>query len=332
MFFEASKIIFEKNLDDKNFILAQLFVPDIDIKTQWVQNGLPVAGNNGASNDLDKLSHPYDSYIDYDQTMYIADYGNHRIMKWKPGTTSGQIVAGGNGSGSGLKQLSNPTNVLVDKENNALIICDRTNKRVLRWPCENDGNVEILILNIDCYGLAMDNNRHLYVSDRSKHEVRRRSLKDGTEIVVAGGNGKGHRLDQLDGPTFIFVDREHSVYVSDSENHRVVKWTASAREGVVVAGGQGRGSRLTQFFNPGGVVVDQSGAVYVADYKNDRIVRWIKDATTGAIIVGGNGVGSTGNKFNGPWGLTFDRQNSIYVVDYWNHRVQKFLCAGESRP
>lgn len=314
----------------KNFILAQLFVPDVDINTKWVQNGLSVVGNKGASIDLDKVSFPHGLYVDYDQTIYIADYGNHRIMEWKKNDSSGEIVAGGNGAGNGMNQLYNPINVLVDKENDSLIIADRTNRRVLRCPCKNKRNMEILISDIDCYGLAMDNKGHLYVSDQSKHEVRRRTLVNGTEIVVAGGNGRGSRLNQLIGPTFIFVDRDYSVYVSDSENNRVVKWKIDATEGVVVAGGQGRGGGLTQLFNPGGVVVDQSGTVYVADYKSDRIMRWPKDATQGTVIVGGNGMGTAANKFNGPWGLAIDRENNIYVADYWNHRIQKFLSSTDN--
>ena len=58
--------------------------------------------------------------------------------------------------------------------------------------------------------------------------------------VVAGGNGKGNRLDQLSNPANVFVDRDHSVYVSDWGNHRVMKWMEGRKEGIVVAGGQGR--------------------------------------------------------------------------------------------
>ncbi|CAF3126294.1 unnamed protein product [Rotaria sp. Silwood2] len=64
--------------------------------------------------------------------------------------------------------------------------------------------------------------------------------------VVAGGNGRGNRLDQLDHPRYVFVDRDHSVYVSYCSNHRVIKWMESAEQGLVVAGGQGEGNNLTQ--------------------------------------------------------------------------------------
>ncbi|CAF2139367.1 unnamed protein product, partial [Rotaria magnacalcarata] len=97
---------------------------------------------------------------------------------------------------------------------------------------------EILIANIQCFGLAMDEQRYLYVSDVVKHEVRRYQLGEENGTLVAGGNGEGDELNQLNWPTYLFVDRDHSVYVSDYSNNRVMKWVDGAKEGIVVAGGQ----------------------------------------------------------------------------------------------
>ncbi|CAF4622222.1 unnamed protein product, partial [Rotaria socialis] len=101
------------------------------------------------------------------QTVVITDYWNHRIMQWKNGdTTNGQVVAGGKGAGNGSHQLYAPTDVLIDKETDSLIICDQGNRRVVRWSRRSGTTQgEILIDNIDCFGLAMDEQRYLYVSD-----------------------------------------------------------------------------------------------------------------------------------------------------------------------
>ncbi|CAF4349835.1 unnamed protein product, partial [Rotaria sp. Silwood2] len=261
---------------------------------------------------------------DDDQTVYVADQSNHRIVEWKWGATSGQVVAGGNGQGSGAHQLYNPEDVIVDKERDSLIICDRLNRRVVRWPRRNGTSGETIISNIDCWGLTMDENGSLYVTDFGKHEVRRYRRGESQGTVVAGGNGSGNRLDQLSSPYYVFVDRDHSVYVSDEGNHRVMKWVEGAKQGIVVAGGQGQGNGLTQLYSPRGVVVDQLGTVYVADGGNARIMRWPKGATQGSVIVGGNGQGEQSNQLNGPIGLSFDRHDNLYVVEYGNHRVQKF--------
>jgi sugar lactone lactonase YvrE len=263
-------------------------------------------------------------YVDDDQTIYIADQSNHRIVEWKWGATSGQVVAGGNGQGSGANQLSNPYDVIVDKEKDSLIICDGSNRRVVRWPRRNGTSGETIISNIDCVGLTMDENGSLYVVDDGKDEVRRYRRGESQGTVVAGGNGSGNRLDQLSDPRYVFVDRDHSVYVSDLTNHRVMKWVEGAKQGIVVAGGQGQGNGLTQLSYPQGVVVDQLGTVYVADRGNDRIMRWPKGATQGSVIVGGNGGGGQSNQLNVSVGLSFDRHGNLYVVDCGNHRVQKF--------
>ncbi|CAF5121339.1 unnamed protein product, partial [Rotaria sp. Silwood1] len=222
------------------------------------------------------------------QTIYVADTSNHRIVEWKRGATSGQVVAGGNGQGSGDHQLDNPHDVIIDKERDSLIICDYSNRRVVRWPRRNGTSGETIISNIYCLGLTMDENGSLYVTDYEKNEVRRYRRGESQGTVVAGGNGSGNRLDQLYTPTYVFIDRNHSVYVSDRDNHRVMKWMEGAKQGIVVAGGQGEGNDLTQLLYPQGVVVDQLGTVYVADPGNDRIMRWPQGATQGSVIVGGN--------------------------------------------
>ncbi|CAF5078198.1 unnamed protein product, partial [Rotaria sp. Silwood1] len=151
----------------------------------------------------------------------------------------------------------------------------------------------------------MDDNGFLYIVDAGEHEVRRYKIGDTKGTVVAGGNGQGNRLDQLDYPRYVFVDRDHSVYVSEYENHRVMKLEEGAKQDIVVAGGQGQS--LTQLNKPEGVVVDRLGTVYVTDYGNHRIMRWPKGATQGSVIIGGNGYGAQSDQLNGPVGLSFDR-------------------------
>jgi sugar lactone lactonase YvrE len=263
--------------------------------------------------------------------MYIADHSNHRIVQWNSRATSGQVVAGGNGQGIRDDQLTYPTDVVVDKDSDSLIICDGGNRRVVRWPRQNGIHGQIIISDIDCYGLAMDNNGYLYVSDSAKHEVRRWRIGATSGTVVAGGNGQGSRLSQLSAPTYIFVDQDHSVYVSDQGNHRVVKWVKGAKEGIIVAGGQNRGNSLKRLNYPRGVVVDQLGTVYVADYYNHRVMRWPKGANQGSVIAGGKGQGIGTDQLNGPWDVSFDRHGNLYVVDYNNDRVQKFNIDSSTR-
>jgi hypothetical protein len=204
-------------------ILEELFLPNINTSTTWIQNGITVAGGQGGGHRLNQLHYPLGIYIDDDQTIYVADQYNHRIVKWRNGATSGQVVAGGNGQGCLSNQLNCPRNMIVNKKNGFLIISDQDNHRVVRWSLRNGTDGETIILNINCEGLAMDNYGYIYVSDIKKHEVRRWKIGNADGTLVAGGNGPGSRLDQLNQTYHIFIDEDHSVYVSDHGNHRVMK-------------------------------------------------------------------------------------------------------------
>ena len=43
-------------------------------------------------------------------------------------------------------------------------------------------------------------------------------------VTVAGGNGQGSALNQLDGPNGLYVDEYAAVYVAEYWNPRLVKW------------------------------------------------------------------------------------------------------------
>ncbi|CAF2159031.1 unnamed protein product, partial [Rotaria magnacalcarata] len=290
----------------------------INVNSIWKKNGVTVAGGNGAGGGMNQLNAPHSLFIDNDQTLYIADFANHRVVEWKVGVGWGGIAAVGNG------QLNFPHEVIVDKARDSVFIADVGNKRLVRWSLRNPNNWETIISGVACSGLTMDVQGFLYVSDLERHEVRRWQVGEAQGIVVAGGNGAGNRLDQLNVPRKVFVDRDQSVYVSEGHNDRVMRWVRGAKEGIVVAGGRGRGNLLSQLHHPDGVIVDQSGTVYVADRFNHRIMRWPKGVTQGEILVGESGGGSLPSQLIEPIGLSFDRHGNLYVADSGNHRVQKF--------
>ncbi|CAF4499651.1 unnamed protein product [Rotaria socialis] len=274
-------------------------ISKIAVNVRWSSSGVTVAGGNGKGNATNQLIGPSSFCVEDDQTVIITDTYNHRIVQWEKGDTDGKVVAGGNGSGKRLNQLYYPTDVLIDKATDSLIICDWMNERVVRWPCHSSiTQGDVIIDQIDCYGLAMDDQKYLYVSNTEKNEVRLYQSGDRNGTLVAGGN--------------------------DNNNHRVMKWTKYATESIVIAGGQGGGSSLTQLYHPGILFVDNLRTVYVAGSKNQRVMRWPQGATQGSVIVGGNGEGAEADQFSTPIGVSFDQYGNLYVADEWNHRVQRF--------
>ncbi|CAF1033376.1 unnamed protein product [Adineta steineri] len=285
---------------------------------KWKQNASTVAGGNGEGQQLNQLYAPVGISIDKNKNIFIADRLNHRIVQWKYNAKEGQIIVGGNGQGHQMDQLNEPTDVIVDQQDYSIIIADQGNTRVIQWLNQTQ---QILIHNIVCYGLTMDKHGFLYVSDWEKNEVRRWKMGEYNNegIVVAGGNGQGDQLNQLNNPTFIFVDEEQSVYVSDHINDRVMKWRKDAKTGVIVDGGN-----VNQLFYPQGVIVDDLDQIYVAYSGNDRVMRWREGKEEGETVVGGNGQGHQSNQMFSPCDLSFDDEGNLYVADEWNHRIQKF--------
>ncbi|CAF4032218.1 unnamed protein product, partial [Adineta steineri] len=290
---------------------------------KWKQDGITVAGGNGEGQELNQANYPPQTFIDKKKNIFIVDRDNHRIIEWKYNAKEGQIIAGENGHGDRIDQLYDPTDVIVDQQDHSIIIADSGNERVIQWMNQNQ---QILIKNIHCYGLTMDKNRFLYVSDWLKNVVRRWKVGEYNNegIIVAGGNGKGNQLNQLSYPRFIFLDEDQSVYVSDEDYNRVMKWRKDAKEGTIVAGGNGLGGNLNQLASPRGVIVDNLGQIYVADCWNHRVMRWCDGKEEGEIVVGGNGDGNQSNELNRPMGLSFDDEGNLYVADWENHRIQKF--------
>lgn len=97
--------------------------------------GIIVAGGNGCGTAENQLYIPTGVYVDETDknTLYIADYYNHRVQKWVHGATKGVTVAGGNGMGRNLNQLNLPSSVLLDPITKAIYIIDSHNSRIVRW-------------------------------------------------------------------------------------------------------------------------------------------------------------------------------------------------------
>lgn len=178
----------------------------------WSMKGRTVAGGFGRGSALNQLNYPSGFDIDENGTLFIADINNHRIMRWKRDDRQGKLIAGEKGRGNQTDQLDQPIAVLIDRMGASLIISERGNRRLMRWYLakhKQNGGGEVIMTNIDSLGMAMDNEGSIYVSDYERHEVRRYDRGDANEgIVVAGGNGQGDNLNQLNHPRHIFVDRD----------------------------------------------------------------------------------------------------------------------------
>ncbi|CAF0839862.1 unnamed protein product [Adineta steineri] len=140
-----------------------------------------VAGGNGQGNQLNQLKNPTFLFVDENQSVYVSDYHNNRVMKWRKDAKAGTIVAGGNGHGRNLNQLSCPQGLIVD-DFGRIYVADFYNHRVMRWS-EGKEEGEIIVggngegnqsnqLNLP-RDLSFDDEGNLYVTDYFNHRIQK---------------------------------------------------------------------------------------------------------------------------------------------------------------
>ncbi len=98
--------------------------------------GVTVAGSLTSGTALNRLNRPSGIWLTRDgQTLFVADYGNHRIMKWVIGANQGSVVAGSasGASGSTNQLLNGPSDVALDPSETYLYVADYNNHRIQRF-------------------------------------------------------------------------------------------------------------------------------------------------------------------------------------------------------
>ncbi|CAF4466145.1 unnamed protein product, partial [Rotaria sp. Silwood2] len=290
----------------------------------WSRNGVTVAGGNGKGGELNQLDFASGLFIDDDDSIYVADQLNRRVIKWDSpdvsSSNSGEVVADERATNDGIFY---PVDLAIDK-NGTMFICDYGNSRVIRWP-RGASNGETFISNISCAGLMIHSDQFLYVTDFREHRVIRWQIgTNRSGEIVAGGHGQGSDFNQLNEPYYSFIDKDRSVFVADHLNNRIMKWIENAQEGILIAGGNESDSEMNQLSIPTSVVVDQMGSIYVTDTSNNRVMRYLKESKEGIVIVGGVESGNGPDQLTEPFDLSFDRHGNLYVADMSNYRVQMF--------
>ncbi|CAF1234757.1 unnamed protein product [Rotaria sordida] len=257
---------------------------------RWNSTGLTVAGIGGSSGSTsDKLNTPIDLAVDFSNTLYIADFNNHRIQKWLTGALNGTTVAGqaSGTSGTGAAYLRAPTGVIIDSNNN-IYVSDSNNARIQEW------------IN---------------------------GATSGTTIAGTGSSGSAY--NRLHSPYFISRDiNTNTLYIADYNNNRVMSYASGASNGTLVIGGQGSGTNHTQLYYPVGIHFDSvSNTLLIANYGGQHIVRCTLDYSNWTLVAGTPGmVGSSSTLLSYPTGVTLDPMGNMYVADTGNHRIQLFLA------
>jgi hypothetical protein len=254
-------------------------------------------GNGTGGNATNALSYPAGLSVGVDNSLYISDYFNHRVIKLPEGSLNGSIVAGTGVAGNSPSQLNGPTGLYVDASLN-IYLADSNNYRVMFWRTNSSTGVKVAgtgtsgstLSNFGILaGLFVDSQGNIYACDSTNNRVMKFTPNVTNTVVVAGTSSPGNGSYQLNTPYGVYLDEINSyLYVADYNNHRIQRYPVGvSTNGTSVAGGNGQGSASYQLSLPYSVYVSKiTNAIYIADSGNNRVQRWSSGATSGVTIAG----------------------------------------------
>ena len=275
------------------------------------------ANHNGLS--AGSLSGPQGVALDGSGNLYVADTGNHRVLRYPAGVTTPDRVYGQGGSYT--------TN---DSNKGGAISAD-----TLKSP----------------NGLTLDSSGNLYVADLSNNRVLRypagattadRVYGQGGDFTTGDANKGGVSGNSLKSPIGVALNADGGLFVADVSNNRVLGYPAGGTTATMV---YGQGGSFTTTTNnkdgmngnslslPFAVVVEGGGNLFVADMNNNRVLCYPAGSTTASRVYGQGGDFTTGtankggisaNSLKAPAALALDSTGSLYVSDQQNHRVLEY--------
>jgi sugar lactone lactonase YvrE len=229
-------------------------------------------------------------YVNLDDEQNLYVNNYSKILKFTPDSVVGITVAGADEPGKELNQLNNVSGFILDKEKN-LYISDGSNRRVVMWK----PNAKSGIL------LADDTDQN---------------TNDSVKLVHPSG---------------IYVNSSNnSLYISDQRDNLIYRFPFHPTESLtneIVAGNGERGGSLHHLNGPTTIIVVNNKDIYVSDVGNNRIVRWTVGSyeAGGTCIVGCSGrSGNSTNMLKQPQDFKFDSKGNLIVSDTGNNRIQKF--------
>ena len=298
--------------------------------------------------------------IDPNGNVFVADTGNHRVIKVDSSgavTTvagNGQVGDGGDGGPAGQAELAFPQDVAVGSQG-SVYIADSGNNRIRvvdpRGIMKNvagtgerayggdGGPAEAARLNGPT-AIAVEAGGALYIADTYNYRIRK--IGSGGVIETVAGNGlKGDvqtglpaNRTPLGAINDIAVDSMGRIYFPDGLQGTVFTVDPSG-EVKVAAGGGARGSHgdggpaVGAWLNfPKGVAISESDTLYIADSFNQVIRRVSADGIISTIAGSGlrgyDGEGFPATKFrlNLPSRVAAVTDETSVVLDDRNHRIR----------
>ena len=317
-------------------------------------NGLIGRGGDGGQATWAQLNQPSAVAVDREGNVYLADDGDHRVVKVSTNGTvttiagTGEPGYSGDGGPGRAAALSWPAALAVDAAGN-VYIGDHGNYRVRRvdragtittvaggaaWKPWQEGALARDARIGEPNALALDQQGNLYIG------VPAAVLKvdpSGVISTFAGNNAQGTGGDggpataaSVYNPFGLAVDDTGNVFVSDIDGKSVRKIDTSGTITRVAGTAYGTGvpgstkALETALVNPRGVAVDGDGNVYVADGK---VFKVDESGIISVVAGGGQTVIGDGGPATATWlramGVAFDTGGNLYIADSVTGRIRR---------
>lgn len=280
----------------------------------WTAYGSPGSGPGqfGASS-------PIEIAIDASGRIYIADFGNNRIVRMDD--MNGTNWAAFGSTGSGIGEFNRPTNLCLDGAGR-LYVVDRLNDRIVRfddmsgtnWVSFGSHGAGTGQFNAPS-GIVAAPGGAIHIVDTCNYRIVRMDDMSGGNWTTFGTRGSG--ASQFEFPVGIAMDTHGRLYVADRDNCRIARFDDMGGDNWITFGGYGCGT--SQFASPLGVAIDSSGRLYIADTGNHRIARFDDMGGTNWITFGSFGGGA--GQFNVPFRSVVDARFRVLVADGYNNRI-----------
>jgi DNA-binding beta-propeller fold protein YncE len=263
-----------------------------------------------ANSDIGPLSSPRGLAVDGEGSLYVADLGNNRVVKF---SRDGQVANAWGKKGGAAGEFNEPSGVAVDNQGN-LFVADAWNGRIQKFSskCEYLGEISAKAGNFySPRNIALDSQGLLYVADTGNSCVKKFD-SEANLLKRWGEYGNGH--DRFRETFGIFVDKDRQVYVGDAGNQRIKIFTADGkylREIRVKGWQEGVGWPM--------MAVDSRGTVYAVDGQHHKI--WIYDAAGKYLGTWANAVGK--EIFASPLGIAVDGSGAVYISNMNRGQILK---------
>jgi sugar lactone lactonase YvrE len=262
--------------------------------------------------------------IGVDGSVYVADTGNSRIVKYS--STGELMTTWGNRTLDGqIPQAAGtfiePWGIALDADGN-ILVADTWNHRIQKF--DSEGN---FLLQWGVSGLAGDGLDRLWgprgiaISPDGKVYVTDTGNK---RVVVFTSDGKAlFEFDssedaRLDEPVGIALGPEGKVYVSDTWNMRVAVFS---QDGKYLSSFPIQGWNSDSMDNKPYLAVDHGGNIYVTDPEGYRVLIFSNDGKP-LLVFGQYGIveGDLGL----PNGIALGPDNSLWIADTGNNRLANY--------